>query len=162
MLHRTLAVLLSAVAILAGCATPGASSVASAPMAASLTLAGDLTGTWVGSFGQVGADQYEDEASSILQIREDGTFTATFTRSGGTNNLAQRSTLSGTVVTRGNRVTLQNSEGAWSSITLVHSGNTLYGVATDPAPEANVMMNFRRASPQSSRPGGSGPQVRGR
>lgn len=52
------------------------------------------------------------------------------------------SALSGTVVTHGNRVTLQNTWGPWTSITLVHSGNTLYGVAVDPAFEANVMLKL--------------------
>jgi hypothetical protein len=59
--------------------------------------------------------------------------------------------LSGTLVANGNRVTLRNAQGPWTWLTLVRSGDTLYGVASDPAFEANVMMKLdrdvRRAAP---------------
>jgi len=65
---------------------------------------------------------------------------------GGANNVAKRSTLSGTVVANGNRVTLQNTEGPWTWLTLVRSKNTLYGVVVDPAFEGNVMLRLDRES----------------
>ena len=65
---------------------------------------------------------------------------------GGANNVAKRSTLSGTVVANGNRVTLQNTEGPWTWLTLVRSKNALYGVVVDPAFKGNVMLRLDRES----------------
>jgi hypothetical protein len=131
------------VALVAGCA--GSRSSASDLTAAAVAPAGDLSGKWYGSFGQVAASLYEDESKSVLQINPDGTFTATVTRALGTNNLAKPLTWSGMVVTKGDRVTLQNSQGRWPWIILTRSGDhTLYGVATDPAIEAPVMIKFER------------------
>ena len=48
-----------------------------------------LAGTWRGSFSQLAASLYEDEGNCVLQIRPDGTFTATISKAKlGTNNLA--------------------------------------------------------------------------
>jgi hypothetical protein len=144
-LHRTFVAELATVAMLAlvaGCAGRGATSSTFNPGASS--SASELRGTWTGSFGWVGASLYEAEARLTLEIREDGTFTATVTPDRGANNLTKASTLSGTAVTGGNRVTLQNSQGPWPWVTLVRSGNTLYGVASDPASQANVMLKFER------------------
>ena len=145
MLCRTFITVLSAVAtvaLVAGCAELGATSSASAPIRAVSAPANELVGTWRGDFGWIGAFFYEDEATVVLQIKEDGTFTATVARGGGTNNLAKPASLSGTVVTHGNRVTLRNSHGPWAWVTLVHSGDTLYGLAIDPAIETTVMMKL--------------------
>jgi hypothetical protein len=131
------------VALVAGCA--GSRSSASDLTAAAVAPAGDLSGRWYGSFGQVAASLYEDESKSVLQINPDGTFMATVARALGTNNLAKPSKWSGMVVTNGDRVTLQNSQGRWPWIILTRSGDhTLYGVATDPAIEAPVMIRFER------------------
>jgi hypothetical protein len=150
MYHRRVATRLSGVALVAlvGGAGPSASSLASGPVATASARASELSGAWHGSFGWVGAYFYEDEARITLRIEEDGAFTATITPNGGTNNLAKASTWSGTVVTKGNRVTVRNSEGPWPWVTLVRSGNTLYGVATDPATQANVMLKFERDGSQ--------------
>ena len=84
-----------------------------------------------------------DEADCTIQIKEDRTFTAVCRPSkAGTNNLAKASTWSGTVVTSRNRVTLRTSQEAW--VTLIRSGNTLYGVAEDPLVEGTIMMRFER------------------
>jgi hypothetical protein len=104
----------------------------------------ELSGTWHGSFGWVGANLYADEGTVDLQIKDDGTFTATVGRKGGANNLAKPATLAGTVDTKGDRVILRNAEGPWTSLTLKRKGNTLYGTATDPATMANVMMRLDR------------------
>jgi hypothetical protein len=134
------------VALVAGCAAPSASLYESDTGAAGPAPASELSGSWHGTFGWVGAYHYEDEARITLRIEEDGTFTATVTRNGGTNNLAKTTTWAGTTVTRGNRVTLRNSKGPWGWVTLVRSrnGNVLYGVASDPATEANVMLKIER------------------
>jgi hypothetical protein len=47
---------------------------------------------------------------------------------------------SGTVVRSGNRITLRASQGPW--LTLVRSGNILYGVAEDPIVEATIMLKL--------------------
>jgi hypothetical protein len=135
------------IGLVAGCA--GSRLSASGLGAAAVAPAGDLSGTWHGTFGVIGGALafYEDEGESVLRINPDGTFTATITPNGGTNNLAKRSTLSGTVVTNGDRVTLRNTQGPWPSIGLKRSGdNTLYGVPTDPAIEGPVLIKFQRES----------------
>jgi hypothetical protein len=140
----TTAAVLAMSTLIAGCA--GSRSPASDLAATAVTPAGDLKGTWYGTFGQVAASLYEDEGKSVLRINADGTFTATVTRGLGTNNLAKPATWSGTVVTNGNRVILQNTQGPWPWIILTRSGNeVLYGLADDPAIEAPVMMKFERA-----------------
>ncbi len=141
---RTCAAVLAATAlvgIVTGCAGPSASS-ASSPVAAAFAPASELTGTWRGSFGWVGAFFYTDEGAYILRVKEDGTFTETVTPSSGPQNIAKASTWSGTAVVRGNRVTLRTSQGPW--VTLVRSGNTLYGVAMDPVLQVPIMMKFDR------------------
>jgi hypothetical protein len=148
MLKRTFAVWVSSVALaalVAGCVGPSASisSGASGPVATAPAPASELAGTWRGSFGRVSSDYYMDEAECIIQIKEDGTFTAACRPSkAGTNNLAKASTWSGTVVIGRNRVTLRSSQEAW--VTLMRSGNTLYGVAEDPLVEGTIMMKFER------------------
>ena len=149
MSHHRFATGLSAVALLvlvAGCAGPNAGLFESDTGAAAPAPPSELRGAWHGTFGWVGANFYEDEARIILRIEEDGTFSATVTRNGGANNLAKATTWAGTAVTSGNRVTLRNSKGPWGWVTLVRSrnGNVLYGVASDPATEANVMLKIER------------------
>jgi hypothetical protein len=140
-----LAICLGLVALVAGCAGPSANiaSDASGPTAAALSPSSDLTGTWRGSFTQVGAVLYIDDADVVLQIKEDGTFVANVTRSkAGTNNLAKSGTWTGTVARSGNWITLRSSQGPW--LTLVRSGNSLYTVAEDPLVEATIMLRLER------------------
>lgn len=130
-------------ALVAGCAGPIASG--SAPVSAAIPLTSDLSGTWQGSYGQVAASLYADEGKSVLQINEDGTFTATVRPSSGANNRAKPATWSGTVETRGNHVILKSSQSRWPWVTLMRSGDgILYGVANDPAIGADVMLKFER------------------
>ena len=128
------------VALTAGCAETSA-----------LARSSDLAGTWHGTYGWVRPDLYDDEARIALQIREDGTFAATVTPNGGGNNLAKPTTWSGTVVVKGNRVTLRTN-GNWGWLTLARSegGNVLYGVAHDPAIESAVMLKFDRDGSQNA------------
>ena len=110
---------LGLVALVAGCAgqSPNIASDASGPIAAALSPASNLTGTWRGSFTQVGAVLYIDDGDVVLQTMG-----------------------SGTVVRSGNRVTLRSSQGPW--LTLGRSGNTLYAVAEDPLVEATIMLRL--------------------
>jgi hypothetical protein len=145
LLHQTLNARLCTVVmvcLVAGCAGRGEFSAATSP--AALSAVSGLQGNWTGTSGWVGAYWYIGESILTLHIREDGTFTASVTPNGGANNYAKPSTLSGTVVANGNRVTLRNTEGPWTWLTLVRSGNTLYGVAVDPAFEANVILRLDR------------------
>jgi len=82
----------------------------------------------------------------VTEAKEDATFTATCTRSPvGTNNIARSSKWSGRVVTKGNRIVLQDNGGPWPSIVLRRSGkDALYGVTLDPPVGATVEMNFER------------------
>jgi hypothetical protein len=136
---------LGLVALVAGCAGPSINpaSDTSDPIGAARSPASDFTGTWRGSFTQVGAVLYTDDGDVVLQIKEDGTFVARVSRSkAGTNNLAKPGTWSGTVVTSGNRITLRSSQGPW--LTLVRSGNTLYAVAEDPMVEATIILRLEQ------------------
>jgi hypothetical protein len=90
----------------------------------------------------VAADARLDEGRCVVQITEDQTFTATCERNGGANNVAKASTWSGKVVTRGNRITFRTAQGPW--VTLVRSGNTLYGVANDPLTGMTIMIRFEQ------------------
>ncbi|PYM18846.1 MAG: hypothetical protein DMD78_26640 [Candidatus Rokuibacteriota bacterium] len=142
------------VVFVAGCTGHRAASLAAGPVATAFTQASGLAGTWNGSFTWVGAYFYIDDARMAVRIEDDGRFTATVTPAGGTNNLAKPSRLAGTVVPRGDLVTLRNEEGPWPWITLARSGDTLYGVAVDPATQANVMMKLVH---DDSWPSASGP-----
>jgi hypothetical protein len=131
--------------LVAGCSGLGARYAA---VATDISPGSHLSGAWHGTYGTVGGDLYQAEAKIALQIRDDGTFTATMTPNRGTNNLARPSTLSGTVVDRGNLVTLRNTEGPWPWLTLVRAGNVLYGVAADPSSQDNVMLKLERDGTQ--------------
>ena len=132
------------IAVATGCAGPSAGSV-SGPVFAALTPSSDLIGTWRGSSTWVGGFYYTDDGDYTLRIAADGTFTEIVKPSVGTNNLAKASTWSGTVIVRGNRVTLRTSQGP--SVTLIRSGsNTLYGVAEDPMLGMPIMMKLDRDS----------------
>jgi hypothetical protein len=142
---------ISLVALVAGCVGPDSSisGDASGPVAAALPPGRDLTGTWSGSFSQMEGSLYADEADFTLQIRDNGTFSATITRStGGTNNLAKPVTWSGTVVRSGNRIVLRSSQEQWISLSR-SGGDTLYGVIEDPMVEAVVTVTLKRAVDQS-------------
>jgi hypothetical protein len=127
----------------AGCTGPsGRSAVAMQGPATAAYNQDALAGTWRGSFGQVGASIYTDDGECLLQIRDDRTFTAQVTPQPGANNLAKVSTWSGTVVQRGDRVTLHSAQGP--SLTLVRTRNQLYGVAEDPLVEATIAISLER------------------
>lgn len=123
---------------LPACAGPSVDSAGSEGLAP----ASELSGTWTGSFGQLGGTLYTDDANVVLEIKEDGTFTANVTPAGGANNRGRASTWTGTVVRKGDRITFRTAQGPW--MTLSRRGDTLYGVANDPATQATVMITLER------------------
>lgn len=132
----------------AGCAgRAGLSAAASADDGSALAAPTRLAGTWRGDYWQLGMVLYEDDANCTLRLREDRTFSASCTRSAiGTNNLAKPSTWSGRVLTKGDRIVLQDATGQWPSIVLMRSAkdDRLYGVSIDPRVGATVEMAFER------------------
>jgi hypothetical protein len=147
MRHHTPVARLCAVAaltLLSGCA--GLRPVSPPPGSGSLQPDSELVGTWAGSLNWIAPSLYDDEANLRLQIREDGTFTATVTPGRAGNNIAKPSSLAGTVVANDKLVTLRNEVGPWPWLTLKRSGGTLYGVANDPAIQSAVMLRFHRDS----------------
>ena len=130
------------IAIVTGCASPisGFASSSSTPP----TPAAHLAGVWLGSYGWVGAYFLVNDGDCVLRIEEDATFTATVRPAKGANNIAKASAWSGTVVTRGNRVTFRTAQGPW--ITLIRSGTILYGGARDPVVEATIMIRLDRVA----------------
>ena len=134
--------LAAGIGLAAGCAGPTAGSSASRPDAPGPAAADGISGTWRGSFGLVGASLYTVEGDCVVEIKEDGTFSARIGVRSASNNLAKPSTWSGTVVRRGDWVTFRTPG---PSVTLVRRGNTLYGVASDPFTEETVMIRLDRA-----------------
>src|SRR5262245_53414298 len=108
MRHHTLIAKLCAVAaltFLSGCGVLGPVSAPSGSGA--LQPDSELVGTWTGSLNWIAPSLYDDEANLRLQIREDGTFTATVTPGRAGNNIAKPSKLAGTVVANDQLVTLR-------------------------------------------------------
>src|SRR5499425_3373970 len=146
---------LALVALVSGCAGAGVShSSYSRDQVPATFVENQLAGTWQGSFSKIDASLYEDEGNCVLQIRPDGTFTATISRAKlGTNNLAKAENFSGTVVARGNRVVLVTAQGP--RLTLVRRGDALYTVTEDPMVEAPIAMSAQRQPSQLSEVGTS-------
>jgi hypothetical protein len=134
MKHRGIGILTALVMFIGSSVTVGAAT--SAP--------GDLGGTWRGSFSQIGGVLYVAEGICVVQIHDDGTFTATVTPGPGANNQVKGSKWAGTVVSDGDHVTFRTSRGP--STTLVRRGDTLYGVTNDPLIEADIMVKLDRTS----------------
>ena len=133
---------LGVAALLAGCAGLSASPSMSPQMAS----ASDFTGDWNGLFWWPGGTYWEDEGTLLLRVKEDGTFTVTMTPTPAANNIAKATSWSGTVSQSGNDVVFHLSRGqwpAWSS--LARKGDTLYGVADDPATGVDIDIELERA-----------------
>lgn len=141
---RAYVLLIAGVAI-AGCAGPSANATAPRAIVAASPAAGELAGTWRGSFAWPGGTYWTDDADCTLRINRDGTFSATVTAAPGANNLAKASTWSGTAVSASDRVILRSSQGP--STTLLRSGDRLYGVAEDPIVEVPITISFERERP---------------
>jgi len=151
---RTLLAGVALVGLFSGCATAGTTQ-SSFPrdQVPAAYVDNQLAGTWRGSFSKVAASLYEDEGDCVVQIRPDGTFTATISRAKlGTNNLAKAENFSGTVA-RGNRVALVTAQGP--RLTLMRRGDALYTVTEDPMVEAPIAMSLQHEPSQLSEAGTS-------
>ena len=72
------------VALIAGCAGPSAGAFGSGP----IVPASELAGTWRGSFSWMDGNYCADEGVVLLEIQEDGTFTAAMTPTGAARDAA--------------------------------------------------------------------------
>ena len=157
MRHRAISIL-AVLALVAGCAAPSTNvgGSGSGEDGSALPANRDVTGTWHGSYWQLGMVYYADDADCTLQIKDDATFTAKCTRSAvGTNNIAMSSSWSGHVLTTAHGIVLQDNGGAWPSIALRrYDNNTLYGTTLDPVVGATVEMEFERGPHTTAGTGG--------
>ena len=93
-----------------------------------------LPGMWHGSFTHPGADYTSPSGADLtLQVRDDSTYTLKW---------GARAESTGSIATRGNRIVLNDSSG--SQITLMHAGDTLYGVMKDTATGRAATMNLAK------------------
>lgn len=135
---RTAGRLVLAAALLAGCGRLGSVHSVMDP-AASPSSAGELAGTWQGTFYQVGASLTLVEGRITLDVHDDGTFTSTTTRKGSATPIED----SGMVVTTAHhRIILK---GAAESLPLRRRGDTLYGVSDDVISGQMVQIDLDRA-----------------
>jgi hypothetical protein len=133
MRHRILALLASTaplVILAAGCAARGPGVAGSSPPdpVSPSAVASQLSGTWHGAFWQAGGHGTGGsavEGEATLEIKDDATYTLTWTRRG-----SQTSTIrdSGIVVASGRGVTLKSARG--NSLPLMRNGDTLHGLTT--------------------------------
>lgn len=124
-----------------GCA--GIPAFESAHVAAAAPNDRDLRGTWYGNSDSRASSYYPDEANCVLRIAEDGMFT-----------IGLRAVERGEQPRGGIRV-VGNGDRRWrldhvpdapgAVVTLVRSGDTLYGMAADPnLVGAIIMIRFDR------------------
>ena len=120
-----------------GCAGPSVAVGSAPPSPVAFTPAAGtpISGTWRGLFYEVASHRTSKvlEGQIVLQINDDGTFTETLTGQPG---------LTGKVTVKGNRVVLESSTG--SQVTLMRSGNSLYGVTAQVASGASVAIRVDR------------------
>lgn len=137
--------------VLLGCAGPAATTGESLESAGrrSPALTAVLCGTWQGEFAYIGSDLQSSTGSSdlILEVNGDSTYTLRW----GNNRPS-----TGTVTTRENRLILDDESG--SRITLVHSGDRLYGVTKDQVDGRPTMMNLAKQDSAPSRFAGTSPR----
>jgi hypothetical protein len=93
-----------------------------------------LPGMWRGSFTHPGADYTSPSSSGLtLQVCDDSTYTFKW---------GARAETTGTIAAQGNRVILNDSSG--SQITLMRSGDTLYGMTKDTATGRAATMSLAK------------------
>src|SRR5262245_10395423 len=115
--------------VLTGCGLATSTAVGQTDPAASSSTA-RLSGIWRGYFFHPGADYTSASRDELmLQVGEDSTYTFTW---------ATRPKTTGTIVSRPNRVILDDTSG--SRLTLMHRGDTLYGMIKDPESRGRTVM----------------------
>jgi hypothetical protein len=143
-MQRHLSAMVLAGLAVAGCAGPSSLTRTGDVIRAAASQAGDLGGTWKGSFGWPGGSYWPDDGNCTLRIKDDGTFTAHVVPIPGANNLAKPSSWAGTVGRDGDLVVFRVPKGP--TLTLRRSGERLYGVARDPAVGVPVVVELERAA----------------
>ena len=136
--------------IVLGCAGPTAKIGAGRENAGtSSALATALCGTWQGQFSYIGSDLQSSTGSSdiVLEVSGDSSYTLKWG-----NNRPSR----GTVTAQGNRLVFDDESG--SRTTLVHSGDTLYGVMKDQKDGRPTMMSLAKQESAPSRFAGTSPR----
>jgi hypothetical protein len=129
MIQRRIVTLLAPIALIvlaAGCAAQRTSAGSSPSDPAA--IAREFTGTWRGSFWQAGVHGTGGsavEGDLMLEIKDDATYTMTWTRRGSQTNTIRDS---GIVVASGRGVTLKSSRASW--LPLMRNGDMLYGLTT--------------------------------
>ena len=147
--HRILAGITTAVLslIAVGCGGPAAETGAGLADAAASSSSAALCGTWEGSYWYVAGDHTSMSGSALtLQIGGDSTFTLKW---------GNRPPSAGTVAIQGNHVILHDASG--SQVTLVHSGEKLYGVTRDSMNGRATMLNLDKQEAVPGRFAGPGP-----
>jgi hypothetical protein len=149
--HRVLAgittAMLSVIAL--GCARPAADTggVRLAHAGPSTASTAGLCGTWQGEFSYIGSDLQSSTGSSDLTLEVSGDSTYTLTWG---NHPPSR----GIVTFRENRLILDDESG--SRITLVHSGDTLFGAMRDDG--RPTMMSLAKQDSSRRRFAGTSPR----
>jgi hypothetical protein len=121
----------------------GMVSIALIALTVTAASAGDLSGTWRGWFNIVGGDA-DRQGELALEIKDDSTYTMTWTRKG------SKSSESGVVVENGRMVNLRNASG--QQLSLVHDGETLYGLSSYSSGGHPVQVSVTRANDSEVRP----------
>jgi hypothetical protein len=132
--------------VVTGCAGPTTETrIVSTDPAASSSSAAGLSGTWHGSFWHSNADYTSPPGNTnlTLQVRADSIYSFKW---------GNRPQTTGTIAAHGNRVNLYDSSG--SQITLVQSGNTLYGVMKESGRPAGytAMISLQKVEATVDRP----------
>jgi hypothetical protein len=95
---------------------------------------GGLPGVWQGSFYHPGADYTSPSSADLtLRINPDSTYTLKW---------GSRAETTGTIADQGDRVVLSDSSG--TKITLMHSGDTVYGMVKDTATGRAATMSLAK------------------
>jgi hypothetical protein len=118
-------------------------SIALTALTATAVGAGELSGTWRGWFNIVGGDA-DRQGEVALEIKDDATYTMTWTRKG------SKSTESGVVVENGRMVNLRNASG--QQLSLMHNGETLYGMSSYSTGSHPVQVTVSRMNESEVRP----------
>jgi hypothetical protein len=110
---------------------------------------GGLPGTWHGAFLHPGADYTSPSSSDLtLQVNTDSTYTLKW---------GSRAETTGSIADQGNRVVLNDSSGA--QITLMRSGDALYGVMKDSTTGRAATMNLAKEESAATQVAGLGARV---
>ena len=127
-----------------GCAGFGDHHAALAPTLPPAPETVALTGTWRGSFTQVGVgDTGQVQGNVVLDVKEDGTYSGTWTTqlvSG--SSRGSRMETNGQAAATGEAVAFSEASGA--AFTLKHVGDKLYGMRKDPASGRTIAVQLEK------------------